>query len=63
MEEKHDGSGAVTKAEYERAKERGRQARRNGQKADRNPYRGGSVHELAQAWLAGWNEANAERMR
>lgn len=53
----------MTKAEYERAKERGRQARRNGQKADRNPFRGGSVHELAQAWLAGWSEVNAERKR
>lgn len=53
----------MDKRAYERAKEQGRQARRNGQKADRNPYRGGSVHDLAQAWLAGWNEVNVERGR
>ena len=53
----------MNKREHDRARELGRQARRNGQKADRNPYRGGSVYELAQAWLAGWNEVNAERKR
>lgn len=65
MDGKHDGSVRVTmdKRAYERAKEQGRQARRIGQKADRNPYKGGSVRDLAHAWLEGWNQANAERAR
>lgn len=46
----------MSKQEYERAKEFGRQAARNGRKETDSPYKGASVRNLYLAWLEGFQE-------
>lgn len=41
---------------YERAKEMGRQARRNGAKRDACPFRIGTNRVQHLAWMEGWGE-------
>lgn len=49
---------------YEQARLAGGEARRNGKKANDNPYRGHTalVRDLKQEWAAGWQEQDM-RMR
>jgi ribosome modulation factor len=52
-----DNQGAeMTKQEWERAKELGRQAGRAGRKETDSPYKGPSVRDLHLAWLEGFVE-------
>ena len=46
----------MTRQEYERAKEFGRQAARSGRKETDSPYKGASVRDLHLAWLEGFQE-------
>lgn len=47
----------MTKQEFERAKDLGRQAARAGKKQDASPYRNsGALRGLHLAWVEGWNE-------
>lgn len=46
----------MTRKEWEVAKERGRQAARNGSKETDTPYRGASARNLHLAWLEGFQE-------
>ena len=48
--------------QYERAFDQGRQARSVGRPTGSNPFRGntGLVRDLAQEWLRGWQERDAE---
>jgi ribosome modulation factor len=45
---------------YERAREDGRSARRNGKRVGDCPYRGDTslVRDLADEWAGGWREAD-----
>lgn len=51
----------MTSQEYERAKELGRQAGRNGAKPEACPYKGASLHSQRDAWEDGRIEGAAER--
>jgi len=51
----------MTRHDYEQAKELGRQAGRNGAKPEACPFKGASLHDKRDAWLAGLNEGKAER--
>lgn len=52
----------MSKQEYERAKELGRQAARSGGKPESSPYRGrGALHALQQAWTEGYQAERARR--
>lgn len=47
----------MTKLEYERAKDLGRQAARAGKKQTESPYRNSAaLRDLHHAWVEGWNE-------
>lgn len=53
----------MTREDYEKIAEMGRQAGRNGAKPEACPFRGASLHDKRDAWLAGLNEGKAERGR
>ena len=47
----------MTKLEYERAKDLGRQAARAGKKQTESPFRNSpALRDLHHAWVEGWNE-------
>ena len=46
----------MSKQEYERAKQFGRQAAWHGSKETDSPYKGASVRNLHLAWLEGFQE-------
>lgn len=51
----------MVERDYEQIKEMGRQAGRNGAKPEQCPFRGSSLHDKRDAWLAGLNVGKAER--
>lgn len=51
----------MTRADYEKCVELGRQAGRNGAKPEACPYKGASLHSQRDAWEAGRIEGAAER--
>ena len=51
----------MVERDYEQIKEMGRVAGRNGAKPESCPFRGASLHDKRDAWLAGLNEGRAER--
>ena len=49
----------MTRAQYERCRLQGIAARQGGRPAEANPYAGkASLRRQADAWAAGWDEAN-----
>lgn len=54
----------MTRAQYERCRLRGLAARQGGRPAEANPYEGKpSLRRQADAWAAGWGDANRDIRR
>lgn len=49
----------MNQRDFERAKEMGRMARRAGKKRNANPFRLGTATDQHDAWLLGFDEADA----